>query len=86
VLRADGPVAGSRRLSTYELAQRVEPLPIDDGVAAAWALLVSRLRHAGRKAPMNDTWIAATAIRHGIPVVTQDSDYDHMPGLEVVRL
>ena len=46
----------------------------------AWALLVSRLRAAGQKVPINDSWIAATALAHGIPVVTQDADYDVMPG------
>jgi predicted nucleic acid-binding protein len=51
----------------------------------AWALLVSRLRAAARKVPVNDSWIAATAMAHQIPVVTQDADYDAMPGVEVIR-
>jgi predicted nucleic acid-binding protein len=50
------------------------------------ALLVSRLRAAGRRAPINDSWIAATAIAHGVPIVTQDSDYDAMPDVEVIRI
>src|SRR5262245_20870204 len=86
VLHAGDAVAASRRLSTYQLAQRFEPIPIDEAVTDAWALLVSRLRAAKRKAPINDSWIAATAIAHGVPVVTQDADYDEMPGLEVIRL
>ncbi len=52
----------------------------------AWALLVSRLRLAGRKVPVNDSWIAATALSHGVPVVTQDSDYDAMPDVDVIRI
>jgi predicted nucleic acid-binding protein len=36
--------------------------------------------------PLNDSWIAATAIAHGLPVATQDDDYDEVPGLEVVKL
>jgi predicted nucleic acid-binding protein len=36
----------------------------------------TRLRAAGRRAPTNDSWIAATAIAHGVPIVTQDSDHD----------
>nr|WP_281277676.1 PIN domain-containing protein [Nocardia pseudobrasiliensis] len=59
---------------------------MDEEVSNAWALLVSQLRAARRKAPTNDTWIAATAIAYGIPVVTQDGDYDDMPGLEVIEL
>ena len=86
VLQARDPVAASRRLSTYQLAQRFEALPVDSAVSDAWALLVSKLRAAGRKAPVNDSWIAATAIAHRIPVVTQDNDYDDMPDLEIIKI
>lgn len=86
VLQAKDSEAVSRRLSTYQFAQRFEPLPIDDATSQSWALLISRLRRLGRKAPINDSWIAATALRHGIPVVTQDSDYDNLPELEVIKL
>jgi predicted nucleic acid-binding protein len=86
LLRAADPDSASRRLSTYLLAQRFEALPVDEPVSDAWALLVSRLRAEGRKVPINDSWIAATAIAHGIPVVTQDTDYDAMPGVEVIKI
>lgn len=86
VLQAQNPEAASRRLSTYQLAQRFEALPIDGAVSDAWALLVSQLRAAGRRVPINDSWIAATAIAHRVPIVTQDADYDTMPDVEVIRL
>src|SRR5262249_6653510 len=44
-----------------------EALPVDEPVSDAWALLVSELRAAGRKVPINDSWVAATAIAHGDP-------------------
>ena len=86
VLQARSPEAASQRLSAYQLAQRFEALPVDGAVSDAWALLVSRLRAAGRKVPINDSWIAATAIAHQVPIVTQDTDYDNMPDVEVIRL
>jgi predicted nucleic acid-binding protein len=86
VLQAQNPEAASRRLSTYQLAQRFEALTVDEAVSDAWALLVSRLRASGRKVPINDSWIAATAIAHQVPIVTQDSDYDAMPDVEVIKL
>ena len=67
VLQAQNPEAASRRLSTYQLAQQFEALTVDEAVSEAWALLISRLRVAGRKAPINDSWIAATAIAHRVP-------------------
>jgi predicted nucleic acid-binding protein len=86
VLQARTPEVASRRLSTFQFAQRFEALEVDGAVSDAWALLVSRLRAAARKVPVNDSWIAATAIAHQIPVVTQDADYAAMPGVEVIRL
>jgi predicted nucleic acid-binding protein len=86
VLQAKDPETTSRRLSSYQLAQRFEALVVDESVADAWALLVSRLRAAGRTVPINDSWIAATAIAHGVPIVTQDADYDAMPDIEVIKV
>jgi predicted nucleic acid-binding protein len=86
VLQASGAEAASRRLSTYQLAQRFEPFGIDEMVADEWALLVSRLRAANQRAPINDSWIAATALARNIPIVAQDKDYDAMPGVEVIKL
>jgi predicted nucleic acid-binding protein len=86
VLNAMSLEARARRMATLRLAESLEPLPVDDKAAEAWAVLVAALRAAGRKAPVNDSWIAATAISRGMPVATQDDDYDGMPGLEVIRL
>jgi predicted nucleic acid-binding protein len=76
----------ARRMATLRLAESLEPLPVDDATAEAWAVLVAALRGAGRKTPVNDSWIAATAIARGIPVATQDDDYEGIPGLNVIRL
>jgi predicted nucleic acid-binding protein len=74
------------RLRTLSRAEAFEPLPVDRRVAAAWAELRIALREQGRRMPLNDSWIAATALAHSIPVVTQDRDYDNVPGLHVIRL
>lgn len=86
VLMATSVEHRARRLVTLREAEQLEAIPVDDAVASAWAELVAGLRSAGRRAPVNDSWIAATAIAHGLAVATQDSDYDDMPGLQVIRL
>lgn len=86
VLTAPTLEARARRMATLRLVESLEPLPIDDKVAEAWATLVASLRAAGRKAPINDSWIAATAIARRMAVATQDDDYEGMPGLNVIRL
>ena len=82
---SDGPTR-ARRLETLSRAETLEPLPVDRGVAHAWAALRLALRDGGRRMPLNDSWIAATAIANRVPVVSQDDDYDGVPGLEVIRV
>jgi predicted nucleic acid-binding protein len=86
VLMAADVETRHRRLTTLQIASAIEPLPVDDRVAETWSGLVARLRAEGRRMPLNDSWIAATALTHGMPVVTQDSDYDDIPGLEIVKI
>jgi hypothetical protein len=75
-----------RRLLTLTRALELEPLPIDERVAEAWARLRVVLRDHGARMPVNDSWIAATAIAHALPLVTQDGDYAATPGLDVIRV
>lgn len=75
-----------RRLATLGRALLLEPIPIDQSVAEAWAKLRVLLRDSGQRMPVNDSWIAAAAISLGVPVVTQDSDYVTVPGLEVLSV
>lgn len=87
VLQATDDDARSARLSTLAAAQRLEPLPVDERVAAAWALLRRRLPTIGRRMEINDSWIAATAMAHDMAVVTQDGDFpEDLPGLTVIRV
>ncbi len=56
----------------------------DDLITVAWCTLRVALKRA---IPANDSWIAATALALGLPVLTQDDDYDAASDLiEVVRL
>jgi hypothetical protein len=75
-----------RRLTTLTAALALEPVPVDERVAQAWARLRVTLRDLGLRMPVNDSWIAATAISLGVPVVTQDDDYVEVPGLAVVHV
>lgn len=86
VLAASDVVVRDRRLATLTAALAVEPIPIDAAVADAWARLRVMLRDANRRMPGNDSWIAATALALGIPIVTQDDDYEVVSGLEIIRV
>jgi predicted nucleic acid-binding protein len=84
VLNAADQAARAARLRTFQQAFALDPIPVDDLVADAWAVLRSAL--SGRRMGVNNSWIAATAIAHGLPLVTQDRDFDDVPGLDVVTL
>jgi hypothetical protein len=73
-----------RRLATLGEALSLDPLPVDQPVAEAWARLRVVLRDMDKAMPVNDSWIAATAISLGVPVVTQDEDYVEVAGLEII--
>ena len=57
-----------------------------------WARLVADCRAAGihRTVRLTDALIAATAVEHGLAVVTQDDDYDTIaevhPALRVIKV
>lgn len=86
VLTATDVQVRSQRLATLDRALRRVPIPVDERVTEAWAELRARLREAGRRMPVNDSWIAATALAHALPLVTQDDDYDVVDGLGVIKL
>jgi predicted nucleic acid-binding protein len=86
VLAAEDVRVRERRLATLMEVATFDPLPVDDRVAEAWARLRILLRDAGKRMPVNDSWIAATAMAFGVPVLTQDDDYVPLDGLEVIRV
>jgi predicted nucleic acid-binding protein len=63
-----------------------DALPIDAEVARQFGRIVAALRLAGRRVPVLDALVAATALVEQIPVVTQDRDYDAIPGVGVIRV
>jgi predicted nucleic acid-binding protein len=70
-----------RRLMTFELANRIVSLPVDEAVSRAWAQMRAYVQASGRKVGVNDMWIAATAAANEIPVLTQDGDFDALNGV-----
>jgi predicted nucleic acid-binding protein len=86
VLAAVDVETRDRRLATLSEALALEPLPVDQPVAEAWARLRVLLREMQKRMPVNDSWIAATAMSLGVPVVTQDEDYVEVRGLKIIRV
>lgn len=74
----------AKRQQLVQYLRNYTVLPYDDALAWAWAELVARTCRA-RPMSLPDSWIAATAIRHGLPVVTHNRQhFDGVPGLVVI--
>jgi len=87
VLAATETGIRARRMQTLRDAEQLSALLVDRAVASAFAALVTRMREAGHgRLGLQDAWIAATAIAHDAELLTQDADFDAVPGLRVTRL
>jgi predicted nucleic acid-binding protein len=80
-------VAPSRHRAAYEAwldahLASFDVLAVTEETAIPYAALRVALRRAGQPIPANDTWIAALAIQHRMPVVSRDRHFDAVPGIE----
>ena len=92
VLAAADEEVRARRADTLALARSADPILVNEAVMGAWARLVDDARRTGvhRLIRPTDALIAATAVAHGLPVVTQDDDFDRIaaahPPVRVIRV
>lgn len=73
----DGESLGLRVVAAMQRGDVVE-------LDAEVALEAARVAHE-RRLPMADSVILATAYQHGATVLTQDSDFEGLPGVEYVE-
>lgn len=83
-LRAGFLLGGKREKNERELREflespRVSVLTLDEETAERWALITTSLKKAGTPLASNDIWIAASAMQHGLPILTADTDFQKVP-------
>jgi predicted nucleic acid-binding protein len=87
VLRAADTETRATRLATLSRVRATYPLlAVDAEVASCFARLAAAELGRGRSLRRHDTWIAATAMRHGAAVVTQDADFSAFDEVNVLRV
>ena len=75
----------SRRQSLEVSIRRYVMLPPDSEVTERWAVVKAARDRIGRPIGSEDCWIAATALRHDIPLATHNGkDYEHIAGLKLI--
>ena len=80
-----GFVQGTRRdenraeLAEFLSSDRVMVVDVNPETADRYAVIVQSLVKAGSPIPTNDIWIAASAMQHGLRLVTTDAHYKKVP-------
>ena len=59
-------------------------MPLDEGTSERYAVIVQALREAGTPIPTNDLWIAASAMQHGLKVLTTDAHFKKVAQIVLV--
>jgi predicted nucleic acid-binding protein len=75
---------GRRRKNENELRRflaspRVGVLDVTEETAERYAVILNSLWRTGTPIPTNDIWIAASAMEHGLRLVTTDDHYQKVP-------
>jgi predicted nucleic acid-binding protein len=86
VLAASSTDVRAQRLATLDAIADMVAFPVDDDAARLWARLRIHLAESGQRVRINDLWIAAVAASRGLPVVTQDDDFDALDGVAGVAV
>ncbi|HLL63335.1 MAG TPA: type II toxin-antitoxin system VapC family toxin [Propionibacteriaceae bacterium] len=89
VLSAPDSATRAVRMRTLTRLAQAELLGVDVRAADLWAQLRVHLADSGRRININDLWIAAIALAHELPIVTQDNDFDAIedfPGIRLIQV
>jgi predicted nucleic acid-binding protein len=83
-----GLLLSKKRQRLQSLLGRLEAESIllsPDRETANWyAQIRHDLKKQGRPIPENDLWISALARQHALEIVSQDTHFDHVPGIRRV--
>ena len=67
-----------------EGVERIHCLTWEAATGLRWAQLLAELRASGQSMPIKDSLIAATALVHGLPVVTRNGRDFKKAGVEII--
>jgi tRNA(fMet)-specific endonuclease VapC len=66
-------------LRRFLASPRVAVLAIDEETSERYASIMNSLWTAATPVPTNDIWIAASAMQHGLAVLTTDAHFQKIP-------
>ncbi len=72
-----------REIRAFLSSPRVQVIDVDEETAQRYAVILNGLWKAGTPIPTNDIWIAASAMQHGLRVLTRDAHYQKVAQIVV---
>ena len=73
-------------LDKFLAGPRSNVVDVDQETAGRYALILNSLKTAGTPIPTNDIWIAASAMQHGLELLTADAHFDKVAQIVVRSL
>lgn len=71
-------------LERFIAKPRTRVLDISQETAEQYGQLAAYLKQQGTPIPINDVWIAALCVQYDLPLLTRDSDFQHLPQLTLL--
>ena len=76
-------VKNEQELEQFLASPRVSVAVVDAETSETYALILASLLNAGTPLPTNDLWIAASAMQHGLAVLTADRHFEKVAQIRV---
>ncbi|MCL4537786.1 MAG: type II toxin-antitoxin system VapC family toxin [Nitrospirae bacterium] len=70
-----------KELEQFLDSARVYVLPLDEETAEFYAKIYWDLKRKGKPIPVNDIWVASSAMRHGLSLFTYDEHFNDIGGI-----